>query len=54
MQREEAAMKELLKRADIVLATLTSATPDGPIKFLDEGHFDVAIVDECSQVHVWL
>lgn len=48
-QREQAATKEILKRADVVLATLTSASPDGPIKFLDDNHFNVTVIDECSQ-----
>lgn len=50
MQREEAATREILKHADIVLSTLTSASRDGPLKLLDQGHFDLTIIDECSQV----
>ena len=49
-QREDAATKDILKRADIVMATLTGATDDGPLKQLQEDHFDIVIVDECSQV----
>ncbi|KAK3099969.1 hypothetical protein FSP39_012679, partial [Pinctada imbricata] len=49
VQREEAAIKELLNRADVVVATLTTASLEGPIKFLDEDHFGVAVIDECSQ-----
>ncbi|XP_048774514.1 DNA-binding protein SMUBP-2-like [Ostrea edulis] len=49
MQREEAASKEILKRADVVLATLTSADGSGPIKYLDKKHFDLVVIDECSQ-----
>ncbi|OWF38482.1 DNA-binding protein SMUBP-2-like [Mizuhopecten yessoensis] len=48
-QREQAATKEILKRADVVLATLTSASPEGPIKFLDANHFNLTVIDECSQ-----
>ncbi|XP_033743821.1 DNA-binding protein SMUBP-2-like [Pecten maximus] len=48
-QREQAATKEILKRADVVLATLTSASPEGPLKFLDEKHFNLTVIDECSQ-----
>lgn len=48
-QREEAASKEVLKRADVVLATLSSADPRGPIRYLDNEHFDLVVIDECSQ-----
>ncbi|XP_060062614.1 DNA-binding protein SMUBP-2-like [Ylistrum balloti] len=48
-QREQAATKEILKRADVVLATLTSASPEGPVKFLDKDHFQLTVIDECSQ-----
>ncbi|KAL4229741.1 DNA-binding protein SMUBP-2 [Mactra antiquata] len=47
-QREERATKEILKHADIILVTLTSAT-DGPVKLLDKNHFDITIIDEVSQ-----
>lgn len=50
-QREEAASKEVLKRADVVLATLSSADPRGPIRYLDNEHFDLVVIDECSQVN---
>lgn len=50
-QREEAASKEVLKRADVVLATLSSADPSGPIRYLDNEHFDLVVIDECSQVN---
>ena len=49
VQREKA---EILKRADVVLVTLTSASNDGPLKVLDKDHFDMAVIDECSQVGV--
>ena len=45
-QREKGAMRDILRRADIVLVTLTSATDDGPMKLLEESHFDVTIIDE--------
>ncbi|XP_059153320.1 DNA-binding protein SMUBP-2-like [Physella acuta] len=48
-KREEAATKEILSRADVVLVTLTSATRDGPLKYLKEDHFDLVVIDECSQ-----
>ena len=49
-QREEAATRDILQRADVVLATLTSAHDHGPIKHLDQDHFDLVVIDECSQV----
>ena len=49
-QREEAATRDILSRADVVLVTLTSASPDSPLKLLDEDHFELVVVDECSQV----
>lgn len=48
-EREEAATLESLKAADVVLATNTGASSDGPLKLLPDGHFDVAVIDECSQ-----
>jgi len=39
-----------LQGADVVLATLTTASPEGPLKQLAEKHFDVTVIDECSQV----
>ena len=48
--REKRAMKETLKSAEVVLVTLTSASNvDGPLKHLPEAHFDLAVIDECSQ-----
>ena len=49
-ERSDAATKAILKRADIVLVTLTSATEGGPIRFLEENHFDMVVIDEVSQV----
>ncbi|XP_064609271.1 DNA-binding protein SMUBP-2-like [Liolophura sinensis] len=48
-QREAAATRDVLKAADVVLVTLTSCTDDGPLKYLPEGHFDLTVIDECSQ-----
>ena len=48
-ERERNAIKEILKRADVVLSTLTSASRDGPLKHLPRDHFDVTVIDECSQ-----
>lgn len=59
--REIAATRSVLQSADIVLATLTSASRDGPLKHMntsrdgpqrhmDTGHFDLLVIDECTQV----
>lgn len=57
-KREERAIKEVLSSCDCVLATLSTAHADGPLKHLFSGggddasrppHFDVIIIDECSQ-----
>ena len=53
-QREDSAMADLLKRADIVLATLTSAGTDGPLRHLTREHFDMTVIDECSQVYLYV
>ena len=50
IQREKTAIKQILKKADVVLATMTSASADGPLKLLDLKHFDLGVIDECSQV----
>ncbi|XP_067663777.1 DNA-binding protein SMUBP-2-like [Haliotis asinina] len=49
VQREETATREILRRADVVLVTLTSASAAGPLRLLDEEHFDLLVIDECSQ-----
>lgn len=49
-ERESAATEAILKRAQVVLATLTSASDDGPLKHLPLDHFDLVVIDECSQV----
>ncbi|CAF0704160.1 unnamed protein product [Brachionus calyciflorus] len=48
-QRENRALKEVLKEADCILATLTTTHEDGPLKHLKDDHFDIIIIDECSQ-----
>lgn len=47
--REGRAIKEVLNSADCILATLTTAGWDGPLKHIKENHFDMIIIDECSQ-----
>ncbi|XP_046352610.1 DNA-binding protein SMUBP-2-like [Haliotis rufescens] len=49
VRREETATREILRRADVVLVTLTSASNAGPLRLLDEEHFDLVVIDECSQ-----
>ena len=48
-EREEAAIVQSLTAADVVLATNTGASSDGPLKLLPEDYFDVVVVDECAQ-----
>ena len=58
--RERKVTAEVIKGADVVLATLTSADASrGPLACLEERrdssrHFDVVVVDECSQVSEWV
>ncbi|XP_026562472.1 DNA-binding protein SMUBP-2 [Pseudonaja textilis] len=48
-EREEMAMSETLQKAHVILATNTGASSDGPLKLLPENHFDLVVIDECSQ-----
>ncbi|XP_036619740.1 DNA-binding protein SMUBP-2 [Trichosurus vulpecula] len=48
-EREEAAMLGSLSWADVILATNTGASPDGPLKLLPDDHFDLVVIDECAQ-----
>ncbi|XP_053123961.1 DNA-binding protein SMUBP-2 [Hemicordylus capensis] len=48
-EREEAAMTEILTQANVVLATNTGASSDGPLKLLPDNHFDLVVIDECAQ-----
>ncbi|XP_015268314.1 PREDICTED: DNA-binding protein SMUBP-2, partial [Gekko japonicus] len=48
-EREEIAMSEILTRANVVLATNTGASSDGPLKLLPDNHFDLVVIDECAQ-----
>lgn len=49
-QRSDEAVRRVLKGSDVILSTLTSATDDGPLRILENMHFDVVVIDECSQV----
>ncbi|KAM5138011.1 DNA-binding protein SMUBP-2 isoform 1-T1 [Mantella aurantiaca] len=48
-EREEAAMLETLKAANVILSTNTGATPDGPLKLLPDNYFDLVVIDESAQ-----
>ncbi|XP_054722427.1 DNA-binding protein SMUBP-2-like [Uloborus diversus] len=47
--REKEIVKQILKNADVILSTLTSASDDGPLKYIEKDHFDICFIDECSQ-----
>ncbi|XP_048886823.1 DNA-binding protein SMUBP-2 isoform X2 [Brienomyrus brachyistius] len=47
--REGAAMRQALSGADVMLATNTGASDDGPLKVLPAEHFDLLVIDECGQ-----
>ncbi|XP_022249895.1 DNA-binding protein SMUBP-2-like isoform X2 [Limulus polyphemus] len=47
--REKQAVINLLKQADVVLSTLTSASYESPLKHLPSSHFQLVVIDECSQ-----
>jgi len=49
-QRESSAVGDIIRRATVVLSTLTTASDDGPLGLLDQHKFDIVVVDECSQV----
>ena len=49
-QREDAAIVDILKRANVILATLTTASNDGPLGAISNDRFDLVVIDECSQV----
>lgn len=48
--REKTAVQRVLERADVIVATLTTCSEDGPLKYLPDKCFEVGIIDECSQV----
>ncbi|KAI1895633.1 hypothetical protein AGOR_G00108240 [Albula goreensis] len=48
-KREENAISQILKGVDIILATNTGASDDGPLKLLPKDHFDLVVIDECAQ-----
>ena len=50
---EEKASREAMQSVNVVLCTLTSATDDSPLKLLPPNHFDLVVIDECSQVIIF-
>jgi ATP-dependent RNA/DNA helicase IGHMBP2 len=48
---EEKASREAMKSVNVILCTLTSATDDSPLRLLPPNHFDLVVIDECSQVN---
>ncbi|XP_071535256.1 DNA-binding protein SMUBP-2-like [Panulirus ornatus] len=48
-ERETRLIKQVLLSCDVILATLTSSSNDGPLKHLPHDYFDVVVIDECSQ-----
>ena len=47
--RESAATRNVLANAQVVLATLTSSSKEGPIGKLPKDHFSLCVIDEVSQ-----
>ncbi|XP_042224087.1 DNA-binding protein SMUBP-2-like isoform X2 [Homarus americanus] len=48
-ERETRLIRQVLLNCDVILVTLTSSSNDGPLKFLPPEHFDLVVIDECSQ-----
>ncbi|XP_059090373.1 DNA-binding protein SMUBP-2-like [Tigriopus californicus] len=48
-ERERNAVKEILRHSEVVLSTLTSASVEGPLRHVKERHFNITVIDECSQ-----
>ena len=42
-------MGDHLKKADVVLSTLTGCRSKGPLENLPEDHFNLTVIDECGQ-----
>ena len=43
------AKEEALRDADVVLGTLTTCIPEGPLGLLPKNHFGLTVIDECGQ-----
>ncbi|XP_065072348.1 DNA-binding protein SMUBP-2-like [Rhopilema esculentum] len=48
-EREDKAIKSVLSSADVILSTTTSSYEQGPLRHLNEDHFDLIIIDEAAQ-----
>ena len=48
-EREDKAIKSVLSSADVILSTTTSSHEEGPLRHLNEDHFDLIIIDEAAQ-----
>ncbi|RDD36858.1 DNA-binding protein SMUBP-2 [Trichoplax sp. H2] len=48
-KREQKATTETLTNSDVILATLTGASDEGPLQYLSDNHVDVVIIDEAAQ-----
>ena len=47
--RENKSIKQVLESANCVFSTINTAHVDGVLKCITENHFDLIIIDECSQ-----
>ena len=45
----ERMIAKSLEEADVVLGTLVTCGMDGPLRYLKEKHFQLTVIDECSQ-----
>ena len=45
----DAKKKSEIKKAKVVLGTLTGCGTKSPLKFLPDNHFSMTVIDECSQ-----
>eukprot|EP00794_Sanderia_malayensis_P005020 gene5020-5678_t len=48
-ERENKALKFVLSNANVILSTTTSSSMEGPLKHLENEHFDLLIIDEAAQ-----
>ena len=45
----EKSKEVAVRNADVVLGTLTTCTPEGPLALLPKNHFALTVIDECGQ-----
>lgn len=48
-EKETRLVKQVLLGSEVILATLTSSSSDGPLRHLPPQHLDLVVIDECSQ-----